>query len=110
MSAPLSQTQRSIFRYLSVSGKISLFLPCLPAPVPTEGGAGRLYKREEFLLFSGEYVQSTTSVVNQKFLYFVCHSGLDPESSLFELDSCWSLPRTRYGAGMTVIGSNVKKC
>jgi hypothetical protein len=35
------------------------------------------------------------------------HSGLDPESSdvvLFpekSLDTGWSLPRTRYGAGMT---------
>jgi hypothetical protein len=29
------------------------------------------------------------SVVNQKSLDFVCHSGLDPESSLFELDSCF---------------------
>jgi hypothetical protein len=26
-------------------------------------------------------------VVNQKSLYFICHSGLDPESSIFELDS-----------------------
>ena len=24
-------------------------LPCLPAPVPTEGGAGRLFQREEKL-------------------------------------------------------------
>ena len=29
----------------------------------------------------------TTSVVNKKSLYFVCHSGLDPESSVSELDS-----------------------
>ena len=28
-----------------------------------------------------------TSVVIQKSLCFVCHSGLDPESSVFELDS-----------------------
>jgi hypothetical protein len=33
----------------------------------------------------------------------ICHSGLDPESSVF-LDSCWSLPRTPYGAGMTFFG------
>jgi len=39
--------------------------------------------------------------------YGVCHSGPDPESSVF-LDSRWSLPRTcrldpttGYGAGMT---------
>jgi len=34
------------------------------------------------------------SVVNQNSLYFFCHSGLDPESSIFELDSRWSLLRT----------------
>ena len=27
------------------------------------------------------------SVVSHKFLFFVCHSGLDPESSVSELDS-----------------------
>ena len=27
------------------------------------------------------------NVLRQKFLYFDCHSGLDPESSIFELDS-----------------------
>jgi hypothetical protein len=32
-------------------------------------------------------------VLRQKFLYFDCHSGLDPESSIFELDSRWSLSR-----------------
>jgi hypothetical protein len=32
---------------------------------------------------------------------FFCHPGLNPESSVFELDSCWSLPRTCYGAGIT---------
>jgi len=38
--------------------------------------------------------------------YTVCHSGLDPESSIF-LDSCWGIsrtcrldPTTGYGAGM----------
>jgi hypothetical protein len=45
------------------------------------------------------------SVANQKSLYFVCHSGLDPESSFFELDSGWSLSRTRYGAGMMFLKS-----
>jgi hypothetical protein len=29
----------------------------------------------------------TTGIVSHKFLFFVCHSGLDPESSLSELDS-----------------------
>jgi len=50
-------------------------------------------------------VQNDPVVVNQKSLYFACHSGLDPESSIFELDSRWSLPRTRYGAGMTGLKS-----
>jgi len=35
-----------------------------------------------------------TNVLRQKSLYFHCHSGLDPESSVFTLDSRWSLPRT----------------
>jgi len=35
-----------------------------------------------------------TSVLRQKSLYPGCHSGLDPESSISELDSRWSLPRT----------------
>jgi len=39
--------------------------------------------------------------VIQKCLCFICHSGLDPESSVFVLDSRWGLSRTRYGAGMT---------
>jgi hypothetical protein len=30
----------------------------------------------------------------QKFLLFICHSGLDPESSVCGLDSRQSLPRT----------------
>ena len=41
------------------------------------------------------------NVLNLKSLYFGCHSGLDPESRISELDFRWSLPRTRYGAGMT---------
>jgi hypothetical protein len=41
------------------------------------------------------------SVVRQKPPHFVCYSGLDPESSLPQLDFRWSLPRTWYGAGMT---------
>ena len=36
----------------------------------------------------------TPSVLRQKSLYFDCHSGLDPESSISELDSRWSAPRT----------------
>jgi hypothetical protein len=35
----------------------------------------------------GEYLTQSTSVVRQKSLCFDCHSGLDPESSLSELDS-----------------------
>ncbi len=42
------------------------------------------------------------NVVSQKSLYFDCHSGLDPESSLSELDS-----RFRGNDGF---GINVKKC
>jgi len=44
----------------------------------------------------------------QKSLSFICHFGLDPESSVSGLDSRRSLPRTcrldpttAYGAGMT---------
>jgi len=33
-------------------------------------------------------------VLSQKKLYTFCHSGLDPESSIFDLDSHWSLSRT----------------
>ena len=43
-----------------------------------------------------------TSVVGQKYLSFICHSGLDPESSVHELGS-----RLRGNDGL---GSNVKKC
>jgi RND family efflux transporter MFP subunit len=32
-----------------------------------------------------------SSLLRQKFLFFNCHSGLDPESSIYEMDSC-SLP------------------
>ena len=42
------------------------------------------------------------SVLRQKSLYFFCHSGLDPESSVSELDS-----RFRGNDGF---GNNVKKC
>jgi hypothetical protein len=38
-------------------------------------------------------------VVNQKSLYFVCHSGLDPESSVIELDSRF---RENDGSGINV--------
>jgi hypothetical protein len=40
--------------------------------------------------------------MRQKSLYFVCHSGLDPESSISELDS-----RFRGNDGFE---NNVKKC
>jgi hypothetical protein len=43
-----------------------------------------------------------SSVVSQKSLSFICHSGLDPESSVYELDS-----RLRGNDGL---GSNLKKC
>jgi hypothetical protein len=43
-----------------------------------------------------------SSVVHQKSLYFVCHSGLDPESSVSELDS-----RLR---GNDSLRNNSKKC
>jgi hypothetical protein len=46
--------------------------------------------------------KGSASVLRQKSLYFVCHSGLDPESSVFELDS-----RLRGNDGF---GDNVKKC
>jgi len=42
------------------------------------------------------------SVVIQKFLSFICHSGLDPESSVCALDS-----RLRWNDSL---GSDVKKC
>jgi hypothetical protein len=42
---------------------------------------------------------SIDSVVRQKSLYLDCHSGLDPESSISELDSRWSLPRTLIRGG-----------
>jgi hypothetical protein len=35
---------------------------------------------------------NSLSVVPQKSLYLFCHSGPDPESSFFNLDSCWSFP------------------
>jgi hypothetical protein len=41
-------------------------------------------------------------VLNRKPIYFVCHSGLDPESSVFELDS-----RFR---GNDDLENNVEKC
>ena len=58
------------------------------------------------------YKTAILSVINicasKKFILFNCHSGLDPESSLWIsvlefLDSRWSLSRTCtwYGAGMT---------
>jgi len=47
-------------------------------------------------------------ILRQKSIHLECHSGLDlacpvpdtGKSSAF-LDSRWSLPRTRYGVGMT---------
>ncbi len=52
-----------------------------------------------------EDISERTNVLRQKSLYFGCHSGLDPESSVFPLaqrpfyaggnvDSLWSLLRT----------------
>jgi len=38
-----------------------------------------------------------TTVVILKSLPFICHSGLDPESSGSGLDSCWGLPRWKSG-------------
>ena len=46
------------------------------------------------LLNKNLFIVFLQSVLRQKVLYFVCHSGLDPESSASELDSRWSLPRT----------------
>jgi hypothetical protein len=43
-----------------------------------------------------------SNVVSQKSLSFICHSGLDPESSVSELDS-----RLR---GNDDLGTNAKKC
>jgi hypothetical protein len=45
---------------------------------------------------------ATTSVVIQKFLFFICHSGLDPESSVYRLDS-----RLRGNDSLKI---SVKKC
>ncbi len=36
---------------------------------------------------------ANSEVVRQKSPHFDCHSGLDPESRVFELDPRWSLPR-----------------
>ena len=41
------------------------------------------------------------NVVRQKSFYFVCHFGLDPKSSVSDLDSRWSLSRLKTGTGMT---------
>ena len=49
------------------------------------------------------------SVVRRKSLYFDCHSGLDPESSLAWLDSRQSLPSTPIGGGNDGSGMSVKK-
>jgi len=45
------------------------------------------------------------NVLRQKSLYFDCHSGLDPESSISELDSRWSLPRTSIRGGNDGFGT-----
>ena len=50
----------------------------------------------------GPELRQKHSVVSQKFLPFICHSGLDPESSVSKLDS-----RFRGNDGL---GPNVKKC
>jgi len=46
-----------------------------------------------------------TNVLRQKSLYFACHSGLHPESSISELDSRWSLPRTSIRGGNDGFGT-----
>jgi hypothetical protein len=57
-----------------------------------------------------------TSCSASKIAHIFCHSGPDPESSVSELDSRRSLPRTcrldpttGYGAGMTGLEINVWK-
>jgi hypothetical protein len=64
--------------------------------------------RRAFSGYGRDFHTQPRSVVTQKCLSFICHSGLDPESIVFELDSYWSLsrtcrldPTTGYGAGMT---------
>ena len=54
---------------------------------------------QEVILLSRKELR--TNVLRQKFLYFDCHYGLDPESSIFELDS-------RFW-GNDGFGTNVKK-
>jgi len=51
--------------------------------------------------FTEQGVAMLSSVLRQESLYFDCHSGLDPESSICELDS-----RFRWNDGF---GINVKK-
>jgi len=51
-----------------------------------------------------------SSALRRKSLYFVCHSGLDSESSLFNLDSRWSLSRTLIRDGNDILKFSVKKC
>jgi hypothetical protein len=41
----------------------------------------------------GMIAQNRSEKIHDKEVFPVCHSGLDPESSVF-LDSCWSSPRT----------------
>jgi hypothetical protein len=60
------------------------------------------YTKKEVLCQGVKGDVLTTGIVSHKFLFFVCHSGLDPESSLSELDS-----RFR---GNDDFGVNVKRC
>jgi hypothetical protein len=47
----------------------------------------------DFGILIAESIKTASGVI-QKFLSFICHSGLDPESSVCGLDSRWSSPRT----------------
>jgi len=49
------------------------------------------------------------SVLCQKSLYFVCHSGLDPESSVSELDSRFrgnDVPKKQKSVARTTLEKN----
>jgi hypothetical protein len=50
-----------------------------------------------------------TMILRQKSIHFECHSGLDPESSVLNLDSCWSLPRTSIRGRNDGPGTYTKK-
>ena len=72
-------------------GKSTLRLPSINARV-----------RSGLILSGTLYPTPKGSVLGQKSLYFDCHSGLDPESSISELDSCFD--------GNDGFQLNVKKC